>query len=64
MWFSILGDGRVNVERVRRGWARVLANLSSKAPRQRWRRVCSPMAATICTMLDLGWNPEGPWRWH
>ena len=34
-------------------------------PEQRWSQAtCGPMAATICTLLEVGWNPILPNKWR
>ncbi len=46
-----------------RAWSRALAafrKLDGKSP---WKLVKGPMAATIATLLDIGWDPRNPTLW-
>ena len=35
----------------------------SRPPNKRWRRATGITYALICLLLDIGWQPEGPWDW-
>ena len=48
---------------IKRAWAVTKKKLLSHPPNQRWRHVHGPLAATIATMLDEGWQPQEPGRW-
>ena len=43
-----------------RAWGKLKNHLSCGS---RWHRVHGPMAATIATLSDLGWNPVSPYTW-
>ena len=46
-----------------RGWQQIRDLLTELLPEERWRRVTSPISATIATLLHIGWAPVQPSHW-
>ena len=61
-WIHILS---VPAERKRavRAWPRARKLVLSRPPNRRWRRATGVTYAVICVLLDMGWQPDGPWDW-
>ena len=61
-WIFILSleaeRGRASV-----AWPRALAKIQLRQANRRWRCVTGVTYAMICLLLDLGWQPAGPWDW-
>lgn len=63
-WFKLLQmDGGVR-RRARLTWPAQMASLRAMPPAQRWQAARGGIQGrVICSLLDLGWTPEGPWCW-
>ena len=46
---------------IQKNWHKTLRQLQN--PDGRWMKVKGPMAATICTLLDMKWKPIHPCKW-
>ncbi len=49
-------------QRIRRSWMRNMPRLVRDP--DRWKHARGPMAATICTLVELGWKPASPAHWR
>ena len=36
--------------------------MEARSPSTRWRCIPAPAAATVAALLDMGWQPLGPWH--
>ena len=50
-------------KRAERAWPRARKLVLSWPPNKRWRRATGVTYAVICLLLDIGWQPDGPWDW-
>eukprot|EP00969_Alexandrium_andersonii_P048362 2121635-Alexandrium_andersonii.AAC.1 len=46
-----------------RTWASIYRKIREKASRLRWHWVRGPIATTIITLLEAGWDPAHPNQW-
>ena len=46
-----------------RGWQQIRDVLTVVPAEDRWRRVTSPISATIASLLHIGWSPVQPSHW-
>ena len=51
-------------DRFERCWQMAKIKFEALEPARRWRRVAGPLAATIVTLLDLGWLPVSSTLWQ
>ena len=57
IWTALKPDDKVLT---RKAWRLAFLELSALAPHLRWRRAISALSATICVLLDLGWDACAP----
>ena len=53
--------GSLDMDDVSAVWGTIHARLSSG---NRWAKATGPLAATMCTIMDLGWDPRRPCVWE
>ena len=61
-WIQIITAGARERALALRDWPKHLES-SREKPAHRWRRTTGPARAVINSLLDVGWNPSGPWDW-
>jgi hypothetical protein len=59
-WLQVIATTGIRHEALSRVWAKQVKLLDG--PR-RWSEIKGPMGAVIATLVDLGWQPQGPTRW-
>ena len=62
MWLDILGREPQLVHTLGRAWELAVARL--KRAKTRWLAVRSHLEAVVASLLDLGWEPLGPFHWR
>ena len=60
-WLGLLASTPLSAGALATAWRRTVRRVSQG---RRWAKVRGPMGATISTLLDLGWGPEGPTKWR
>ena len=60
IWLHLTAAQR---KRVYRSWDLAKPRIVSATRRQRWHRVKGPLTATIATLCELQWDPQGPALW-
>ena len=60
IWLHLTAAQR---KRVYRSWDLAKPRIVSATRRQRWHRVKGPLTATIATLCELQWDPQGPVLW-
>ena len=60
IWLHLTAAQR---KRVYRSWDLAKPRIVSATRRQRWHRVKGPLTATIATLCELQWDPQGPAPW-
>ena len=59
IWIGILStDAGTRAEAIS-AWVPIVAHLR-RLERRRWHAVDGPTSAIIATLLDMGWDPQGP----
>ena len=61
-WIDILAVADLRT-RAKSAWKKVVLKLKSRTRRGRWMAVTGTTHAMVATLLDLGWDPVGPWHW-
>ena len=61
-WIYLLSQP-AHRKRAERAWPRARKLVLSRPPNKRWRRATGVTYAVICLLLDIGWQPDGPWDW-
>ncbi|CAK0891739.1 unnamed protein product, partial [Prorocentrum cordatum] len=61
-WMHIVSDPQRR-KKVRIVWPRIVSAMLKKKPQHRWRGVTGITRAMVVTLLDLEWQPLGPWHW-
>ncbi|CAK0800747.1 unnamed protein product, partial [Prorocentrum cordatum] len=62
-WMSIIFKPGFDLELARRTWRTARRRIDSRDLKDRWRGITGVVSATIATLLDIGWDPVGPWAW-
>ena len=60
LWWTMTSKQK---HEVTEAWRLKRDALQKMAERERWRSVTGPMAATLVTLLELGWHPIQPNHW-
>jgi ribonuclease HI len=59
-WLQVASTTTVQPVALEKVWCKQAKTLAGPL---RWGKVKGPMGAVIATLMDLGWQPEGPTRW-
>ena len=61
-WMSILASSSQARKMALWDWS-VHVERARSNPQHRWRNITGPAGATVNTLLDINWDPIGPWHW-
>ena len=63
IWIGIISTDAPSRAEAQTAWAPIVADLRRRK-RRRWHAVDGPTSAIIATLLDMGWDAQGPWTWE
>ena len=63
-WTEIISGSALRRRKALQLWPNLLSRIQTCDANRRWRKCSGTTAAIICSLLQIGWAPDGPWTWR